>query len=183
MTLAKKNFNTCKNNCYWASQCHSNSWWFMFQITNDDILLFSYKAEANTLVRTLRKINFNTYKKYVKNCHHFMVDWSSVGSKRTFFPLLSRGVWLKKRINLLLFPPSLSAPSEYILFIHKLKKETELEQISKDQWMNFQEYSGLTNHIDNNGNCRDHWRPDGKNRNMPPPQGSACNSTPSVQKV
>lgn len=87
------------------------------------------------------------------------ISWwieATVGSKRTFFPFLSRGVWFKKHINLLLFPPSLSAPSEYVLFIHKLKKETELEQISKDQWMNFQEYSGLTNHIDNNGNCRDH---------------------------
>lgn len=42
--------------------------------------------------------------------------------------------------------------------------------------MNFQEYSGLTNHNDNNGNYRDNSKSDGKNTNMPPPpQGLACN--------
>lgn len=58
-----------------------------------------------------------------------------------------------------------------------------MEQTSKDQWMNFQEYSGLTNRIDNNGNCGDHSKPGGKNRNVPLPQGLACSWTLPVQKV
>lgn len=71
------------------------------------------------------------------------ISWrieAHVGSKRTFVPLLSQGAWFKKHINLLLFPPSLSAPSEYILFIHKLKKG---DRIGTNLKRSMDEFSGI----------------------------------------
>jgi len=80
-----------------------------------------------------------------------------------------QGGWFKKHINFLLFPPVSSCPLRIYPFHSQAKKQTEQEQISKDQWMNFQESSGLTNHTNNKGNCRDNSKSDGKNTNMPPP--------------